>query len=94
MAITSCEKVFSQKQKMRIHHPKTAKGRKALLHPRFEWKIYKGDVVGVNRGRFQGMVGEVIRTHKRYHELRVKGVNVVKRKVWDFKTNDYYLITT
>ena len=75
------------KQKMRIHHPKTAKGRKALRHPRFEWKIYKGDVVGVNRGRFQGMVGEVIRTHKRYHELRVKGVNVVRRKVWDFKTD-------
>lgn len=72
---------------MAIHHPKTPKGRKALQHPPFQWKIYKGDVVGVNRGPFKGIVGEVIRTHKRYHELQVKGVNLVRRKAWDYKTD-------
>lgn len=58
-----------------------------LRQPRFQWKVYKGDMVGVNRGPFMGMTGEVIRTHKKDHELRVKGVNLVKRRVWDHKTD-------
>ena len=72
---------------MRWHKPATAKERRALRQKPFAWKIYKGDMVGVNRGPFKGMTGEVIRTHKKWHVLRVKGVNVVKCKVWDHKTD-------
>jgi len=72
---------------VRSHKPTTAKGRKALRQLPFQWKVYKGDMVGVNRGPFMGMTGEVIRTHKKHHELKVKGVNLVKRKVWDHKTD-------
>jgi len=75
------------KQRVRSHKPVTAKLRKVLCQPLFQWKVYKGDMVGVNRGPFMGMAGEVIRTHKKYHALRVKGVNLVKRKVWDHKTD-------
>ena len=75
------------KQRVRSHKPTTAKGRKVLRQPLFHWKVYKGDMVGVNRGPFIGMTGEVIRTHKKHHELKVKGVNLVKRKVWDHKTD-------
>lgn len=72
---------------MRWHKPATAKERRALRQKPFAWKIYKGDMVGVNRGPFKGMTGEVIRTHKKWHVLRVKGVNVVKCKVSDHKTD-------
>ena len=72
---------------MRWHKPATAKERRAQRQKPFAWKIYKGDMVGVNRGPFKGMTGEVIRTHKKWHVLQVKGVNVVKCKVWDYKTD-------
>eukprot|EP00011_Vannellida_sp_DIVA3-517-6-12_P012337 CAMPEP_0114625230 /NCGR_PEP_ID=MMETSP0168-20121206/11165_1 /TAXON_ID=95228 ORGANISM="Vannella sp., Strain DIVA3 517/6/12" /NCGR_SAMPLE_ID=MMETSP0168 /ASSEMBLY_ACC=CAM_ASM_000044 /LENGTH=165 /DNA_ID=CAMNT_0001836509 /DNA_START=16 /DNA_END=511 /DNA_ORIENTATION=- len=43
------------------------------------WKVVRGDMVQVMRGRSKGEKGKVVRVHRKKNTLIVEGLNLVKR---------------